>query len=132
HQKEFGRNRDRLEGLMARHWPELGAILDFGSATCLELLGTYGGPGAVAAQGADARVVMRRVGGRYLQQEKIDAVIEAASRTFGMGQVEEERELVRAVAAEARRAAAQARRARRSVEKLTDRKEAAVRMWSAI
>lgn len=132
HQKEFGRNRDRLEGLMARHWPELCAVLDFGSATCLELLCAFGGPAAVTAREAEARDLMRRVGGRYLLQEKIDSTIASAARTFGMPQVEEEQQLVRVVAAEARRSAGEARRARRRVEALTERNESAVRMRPAI
>lgn len=38
YQKQFQRNRNRLEALLARHWPELPRVLDLGSATLLELL----------------------------------------------------------------------------------------------
>ncbi len=46
HTKEQHRNCNRLEGLLARHWPELTHHLDLRTATLLELLMTYGGPHA--------------------------------------------------------------------------------------
>ena len=48
---------DRLEGLLARHWPELTGQLKLSSPTLLQLLCHYGGPSAVAEDAeAAARV----------------------------------------------------------------------------
>ena len=43
-EKQFQQNRNRLEGLLARHWPEVSRVLDLGSATLLELLRHFGYP----------------------------------------------------------------------------------------
>ena len=119
HQKEFQRNRNRLEGYLARHWPELPSVLSVDSATLLELLMAYGGPAAVAADVDGARKLMRRVGGHFLAQEKIDAAARSAGTTFGMGQVDEEMRMVQAVASECRRQQQASNKARRRVEELS-------------
>ncbi len=118
HAKQCRQNRNRLEALTARHWPELTLHLELGSATLLELLIEFGGPAAVAASPSRARELMRRVGGAMLTQVKIDAVAESALRTTGMPQVEDEVSLVRDLASEARRNQHEERAARRRVEAL--------------
>ena len=119
HYKEVQRNRNRLEGYLARHWPEVTGLIDSDSATLLELLSEYGGPAAVAADADGARQLMRRVGGHFLAQEKIDAVVASAGKTFGMEQVDEEVRMVREVAAECRRQQQASNKARRRVENLS-------------
>src|SRR5439155_22368060 len=48
----------RLEGLLARHWPEATRVLGLTSATLLQALVYYGGPAALAADaGAEARLL---------------------------------------------------------------------------
>lgn len=123
HEKEVHRNRNRLEGHLARHWPELTRILTLGSATLLELLIAYGGPAQVAAEPNEARKLMRRVGGRFLAQEKIDAGVVSATSTLGMPAVDEERQMVMAIAGEARRQQKAAKAARRRVEQLSEAEE---------
>lgn len=118
HAKQFRQNRNRLEALTARHWPELTHYLDLDSATLLELLGAFGGPGPVAAEPAGARDLMRRVGGSMLDPNKIEAVIGSAATTKGMPQIAEEARLVRQIAVEARRNQKEERAARRRVEEL--------------
>jgi transposase len=118
HEKEVRRNRGRLEGYLARHWPEVTAILSLDSVTLLDVLIEYGGPSGVAADAEGARALMRSVGGRFLAQEKIDAVVESALVTFGVPQIDEERRLVKEVAQEARRQGKAAAKARRRVEEL--------------
>src|SRR5258708_7586490 len=44
----------RLEGLLARHWPELTRLLPASSATVLRLLAYYGGPAVLVADGQAA------------------------------------------------------------------------------
>jgi transposase len=120
HEKECRRNRNRLEGLLARHWPELPHILDLGSATLLELLIAFGGPAAVARQPKKTRQLMRRVGGHFLDPDKIDQVIESARGTFGVPQIKEEQRTLMTIAGEARRAQKLANKAKRRVERFAE------------
>lgn len=120
HQMEFHRNRNRLEAQLARHWPEASEEMDLGSATLLDLLSEYGGPGPVAAKPKKARELMRRIGKNFLTEDKIDALVESASSTFGMPQIAEERKMVMAIAAETRRQQKAARKAQQCVEKLSE------------
>lgn len=116
--KQCRQNRHRLEGLTARHWPELTAVLELSTATALAVLETYGGPAAVAADADGARKLMRRVGGAMLSQEKVEAVVCGAASSHGVPLISEESELIRALAAEARRNQLAERQARRHVEQL--------------
>lgn len=73
----------RLEGLLARHWPELTGLLKLNSGTLLRILTHYGTPAALAAdpQAADQ---LARWGGHQLRPEKIAAVLESARITTGV------------------------------------------------
>jgi len=96
--EQFHQNVNRLEGHMARHWPEVGAWLDFTSVTFLELILRFGGPGQIAARAQEAREAMRTVGGRFLKAEKIDAVIASSGKTIGVGMTAQEAEELRKLA----------------------------------
>jgi transposase len=124
HEKQFESNRNRLEALLARYWPEVGEHLALDSATLLELLSQYGGPAAVAARPGEAAALMRRVGRGFLAPEKVDAVVACAGSTLGVPQLIEEADMVRRVAAEARRNQQEALQAKRRVEAKTDDLEA--------
>jgi transposase len=76
--------RNRLEALLARHWPELGHLLGLGSASLLHLVATYGGPAPLVLLARQGRQLLRDVGGRLLSEEKIDAVLASARSTLGM------------------------------------------------
>ena len=89
--------------MTARHWPEVTYILDAKSATLLELLAAYGGPAAVRADQVGARQLMKRVGRGFLAEEKIEAVIGCAKSSFAVPQLDTERDVVMAIATEARR-----------------------------
>ena len=82
--KQYRQNRNRLEGLTARHWPELTLTLELGAATTLELLSAFGGPAAVAGALEEARALMQRVGGALLASEKIEAVLASAACSKGV------------------------------------------------
>lgn len=73
-----------LEAYLARHWPELTSYLNLTSATLLELLIHYGSPQAVAAKPIEAADMMRRVGGVFLKEKKIQAVIASAHQSLGV------------------------------------------------
>ena len=132
HEKQFQQNRNRLEGLVSRHWPELSRILDLGSATLLELLSAFGGPEEVAQRPEEARLLMQKVGGRFLDDAKIEAVVASASSAFGMAQVDEELRLVKELAAEARRNQRASATQQRRVEELTKAEPVTDRMQPVV
>jgi transposase len=118
HEKEIRRNLNRLEGLLARHWPGASSIMALESATMLEVLIEFGGPAAIVNRERDAHELMRKVGGCFLAQEKIDALIGSAQVTLGVPQLEEELQLVRELASEVRRHQKASKQIRAQVEKL--------------
>lgn len=119
HEKEVRRNQNRLEGLLARHWPGASSIIGTDSATMLELLIEFGGPAAIVEREGEARKLMRKVGGHFLAEDKIDALIESAHSSLGVPQIDEEVQLVSEIASEARRHQKISKRARAKVEKLS-------------
>ena len=128
YQKQFQRNRNRLEALLARHWPELPRVLDLGSATLLELLSEFPSPREVVARRAEAEALMHRVGGPFLKEEKVLAVLDQAEHSFGLEPTAEERRTLRAIAIEARRCQKAANAEKKRVEKLTEHESSAQRM----
>ena len=118
HDKEIGRNLNRLEALLARHWPGASSIIGTDSATMLELLIEFGGPAAIVEREDEARMLMRKAGGNFLTQEKVDALIESAHSSLGVPQLDEELQLVSEIASEARRHQKAVKQARAKVEKL--------------
>jgi transposase len=90
--EQFHQNVNRLEGHMARYWPEVGAWLDFSCVTFLELILRFGGPAQIARRAQEARETMRSVGGRFLKAEKIDAVIACSGQTIGVSMTAQEAE----------------------------------------
>jgi transposase len=73
----------RLEGLLARHWPEVTKLLPLSSASLLQGLAHYGDP---AALGADpgARQRLAGWGRRFLSEEKIEGLLRSARETVGV------------------------------------------------
>lgn len=119
HEKEVRRNQNRLEGLLARHWPEASSIMRLGSATMLELLMEFGGPEAVVARESEARKLMRKIGKNFLAEEKIDLLMTSARESLGVPQLEEELQLVKELASETRRHQKASARAQAQIHKLT-------------
>jgi transposase len=83
-QQQYQQNANRLEALMARHWPEAGEIVELGGATFLELLGRFGSAQEVVRQAGEARQLLRKVGGKFLEQKKIEQLIGSAQTTIGV------------------------------------------------
>ena len=75
----------RLEGLLARHWPEATRVLRGTSATLLQALTCYGGPAALAA---DPRAAERLAGwgGHWLDADKVQRLLRGARSTVGIRQ----------------------------------------------
>jgi transposase len=100
---QFHRNVNRLEGQMARYWPDLSTHISLGSATVLELLARFGGPEAVASSPVDSAVLMRKCGGHFLKESKIGGVIKSAQSRRGVAMTSGECSYVKALAQECQR-----------------------------
>ena len=75
----------RLEGLLARHWPEATRVLKLSSITLLRALARYGSPTRLAAD-AEAAALLTHWGGNYLRPEKVTLLLESARTTMGVRQ----------------------------------------------
>ena len=73
----------RLEGLLARHWPEATQVLKLSSATLLRVLKRYGNPQALAAD-REAAKLLARWGGAFLAPEKIEDLLAGAGASVGV------------------------------------------------
>src|SRR5208282_4155394 len=73
----------RLEGLLARHWPEATQVLKLSSGTLLRVLKRYGTPQALAADGEAAKL-LARWGGAFLAPEKIEQLLAGAGASVGV------------------------------------------------
>ena len=113
------RARNRLEGRLARHWPEVLGLLELGGASLPRLLAQYGSPQAVAAGASEAKAFLRKVGGANLRQSKIDAVVSTAGRTLGVPPSPLEAELLQHLALEIVRLRSQRKAQERQVRDLT-------------
>lgn len=128
YEEQFRKNRNRLEALLARHWPELPRVLDLGSATLIAVVEEFGSPQELARFPDEARATMKRVGGHFLDHEKVERVLESAPTSFGLEPTEEERRTLQKIAQEAQRCRKEANAAKRRVESLTEQDTAARRM----
>jgi hypothetical protein len=119
HQERYLQLVHRLESWLARHWPELPALLDLTTATLLALVGRIGGPRDVAADSTAARSLMRGMSHGLMDHGKIDQVIDTASRTAGVPLLARERDTLMAIADEAQRSLRAFTTAKTQLEKLT-------------
>lgn len=107
---------NRLEALLARHWPEALAILGLGSATLHHLIAEFGGPAQVQGLEGLARTRMRQSGRAGLDPEKIEAVLRSAATTLGVPCLLAERQLLRWQAQRLLETGAELRRIERLIE----------------
>lgn len=131
-ERQFRQNRNRLEALLARHWPELPRELDLGSATLLEVLMEFGSAQELTRRRADAEELMSRIGGRFLDSARVTAVLNASATSFGLQPTDEERSALQVIATETRRCQKEANKAKRRVEKLTEHEGAARQMRAVV
>ncbi len=111
---------NRLEGLLARHWPELLEVTSLERASVLETLKKYGGPRGVRRSPQACRRLLKEVGGNFLQEERIESVVQSAKRTTGVAMLKAEEGLVGYLASEARRSQKQRKAMQRRVERLVE------------
>jgi transposase len=73
----------KLEGMLARHWPEAGKLTSQSGPTLTAALLRWGDPRAMADD-PQAAVALAEIGGHYLLAEKIERLIESARSTVGV------------------------------------------------
>jgi hypothetical protein len=89
----------RLEGVTARHWPELGQWMDVrAQRSALTLLTKYPSPARVAKEGSEVRSLLRTASRARLSEEAMAGVVAGAAVTLGAPMVQEEEEFVRTLA----------------------------------
>lgn len=89
----------RLEGAMARHWPEFGQWMDVREQrSALHLLVDYPSPARVAQEPEKVKSLLRKASRSRLSQEAVAGVIAGAETTMGVPMVPEEEQLVRTLA----------------------------------
>ena len=118
----------RLEGLMARHFPEMSATVSLSNASTLAVVGQFGSPSEIAANAEAADALMHDVGGPLLKDEKVDSVIEAAKNSTGLPMTATERKVLMLLAEEAIRQRALKAAAKLDLEKLAKHNEVVMRL----
>lgn len=108
---------NRLEALLARHWPEATRVLPLSSLTLLRLLARWGGPKPFAAD-ADAPTLLARWGRSGLKSDKIERLYRGAHSSAGCVQQRADRALMAACAREALRAHRQVQQTRKRLRML--------------
>jgi hypothetical protein len=107
----------RLEGLLARHWPEASQVLKLSSGTLLRILTRYGSPQALAAD-ADAATQLARWGRSLLSPAKIEELLSGARSSVGVRPGPWQQRQIQEYAERALAARQQANRAQRRLRQL--------------
>jgi transposase len=107
----------RLEGLLARHWPEVTRQLKVSSGTLLRALARYGGPAGLAADG-EAAGRLQRWGRQRLAADRVAQVVASARATQGVRLGAVEQQSVQRYAAQALAARRELRRSLRRLRAL--------------
>jgi transposase len=85
-----------LEGMLARHWPEFGELIDvYETQSWMTLLKQYPGPEAVTAKSEDAARTLRAASRGGLTMERVKAIIDSARTTLGVPMTKGEQSKIR-------------------------------------
>ncbi len=109
----------RLEGLLARHWPEATQVLKLSSGTLLRVLKHYGDPKALAAD-PEAAQHLSRWGRAFLSPGKIERLLAGAGSSVGVRVGEWQRRQIGDYAQQALAAHQEAERAQRHLRRLAE------------
>ena len=123
--------RGRLEGLLARHWPEVSAELELKSATLVRLLRHYGGPAGMSDD-EDAAAMLRQWGRGPLKADKIDRIVESAGASVGVPMSQVEADWMREVSGEILRAREVQKSCRLTLKRLASNHEIIQRMAASL
>lgn len=107
----------RLEGLVARHWPELTDLLDLSSVTVLQLLAKYGAPAELLSDPSAAHHLARWSRAR-LSSSKIALILSSAKATHGVPVCVAEQKWIQEIAAEGLSAYRKVQQCERALESL--------------
>jgi transposase len=107
----------RIEGRMARHWPEMLRHLKTNSPTMLRALIEYAGPAPLSTD-PQAASKLKRWGGTPLLLEKINRIIDDAKHSIGVRQTPVDQQRLRDYATEAMNAKQQMKQAQKQLLKL--------------
>ncbi len=121
----------RLEGQLARHWPELTRHLDLTQVTLLELLGHYGGP-ATLAKDPEGAQKLAGWGGRFLKEEKIAAIIGLAQSTRGVRMTAEQQQMLQRMARTALSAVREVQQTKTALRQLVEQSVTLQRMSTVV
>ena len=121
----------RLEGLLARHWPELTTIVPLKSVTLMRMLMHYGSPAAVARDPGAAKQIAAW-GGYYLKPVKVERLVESAKTTIGVRMTEEDAKLLQRFAEQAWQARTEVRQAQRELRRLAGQNATVERMAQVV
>lgn len=116
-QRQYAMWLGRLEGILARHWPEATRWMALSSATLLRALQRYGGPAGLA-QDSQASVELARRGGPFLAAEKIRGLIRSAATSMGVRQTAIDMRRMQQYAGEALAARSEIAKSRRRLAEL--------------
>jgi transposase len=119
HHEHHLRLAHKLEGYLARHWPEVSELLELTGATLLALLGRIGGAADVARDPDAARRLMHGMSHGLMTDEKIEAVVASAGTTVGLAMLDEERAVLMLLGSEAHRSLRAFKEAKGRVEALS-------------
>jgi len=108
----------RIEGRMARHWPEMLRHLKTTSPTMLKLLIEHAGPATLAAD-PQAVSKLQRFSRNHLSQQKIEQIIDEAKQTVGVRQTAVDQQRLRDYATEALAAKQQIKQAQKRLLSLS-------------
>jgi transposase len=109
----------RLEGLLARHWPEATQVLKLSSGTLLRVLKHYGSPQRLAAD-PEATKLLARWGGAFLSPEKIMHLLAGAGASAGVRLGDWQQRQIQDYAQQALAARQEANRAQRRLRSLAE------------
>lgn len=121
----------RLEGLLARHWPEVTQVLQLNSVSLLKTLAHYGGPEELA-EDSEAGVRLAGWGRSLLTPEKIQALLKTAEETVGIPQGKYDREWVRECAQQILDARRTKQQGKRELKRLGAGNEVLSRLGAAV
>jgi transposase len=121
----------RLEGFLARHFPEATEVLKLSSGTLLRALQHYGGPKDL---GSDPRAKERLLdwGGVLLDEEKVERLVQLASVSVGVRQMAADLRWMKDLAGEALQKREQLRQCERQLRKLAKGNEVIQRQAQAV
>lgn len=120
---QFYQNTNRLEAIMAKHWPEVGKYIKFSQKTFLGMISQIGGPFEVAANEGEAKSLMERVGGHFLSKTKIERIIEISKKTIGLSLTKGELTELKRLGARTLELRAEIKEAKKKIEALTQDNE---------